>query len=88
MIQMKTIITLMLVLLSSTAALANNAPADVKVEFSKMVIVLADSTPGAASYKEISAVKEAGIARLYKNKYTRVKKALNFNTKRNQTKLA
>lgn len=85
---MKTIITLLLVIFTATATLANNAPADVKLQFSKVDIILVDSTPGAASFKEIPTVKENSVARLYKNKYTRVKKALNFNTKRNQSKLA
>ncbi len=72
---MKTIVTLIFVLFIGVAAQAQDANVDTKVETIEMGIV----TP---------TIKENTVARLYKNKNSRVKKALTFTTKRNSAKLA
>jgi hypothetical protein len=72
---MKTIVTLIFVLFIGVAAQAQDANVDTKAETIEMSIV----TP---------TIKENTIARLYKNKNSRVKKALTFTTKRNSAKLA
>lgn len=72
---MKTIVTLIFVLFIGVAAQAQDANVDTKVETIEMSIV----TP---------TIKENTVARLYKNKNSRVKKALTFTTKRNSAKLA
>jgi hypothetical protein len=85
---MKAIITIILVLLFGAAALAQNTPADVKVEVSQMDIVLDSSSDAVIIYNEITPAKENTVARLYRFKNSRVKKALAFTTKRNKAKLA
>lgn len=85
---MKAIITLSLVLLFGAAALAHNTPADVKVESFKMDIVLVDSTADAITNKQITPATEMEVARLYRSKFSRVKKALAFSTKYNKAKLS
>jgi hypothetical protein len=72
---MKTIVTLIFVLFIGVAAQAQDAKVDTKLETVEMSIV----TP---------TIKENTVARLYKNKNSRVKKALTFTTKRNSAKLA
>ncbi|WP_411031475.1 hypothetical protein [Spongiimicrobium sp. 3-5] len=72
---MKTIITLIFVLFIGVAAQAQDAQTDVKVETVEMTI-------------EVSTTNENSVARLYKFKNARVKKALSFTTKRNKSKLA
>ncbi|WP_297704699.1 hypothetical protein [uncultured Eudoraea sp.] len=54
---------------------AQDSKVDTKVETIEMSIVT-------------STTKENTVARLYKNKNSRVKKALSFTTKRNKAKLA
>ncbi len=85
---MKAIITLILVLIFGAVALAQNTPADVKVEVLQMGIVLDSSTDVVIAYNKITPTKENAVARLYKFKNARVKKALAFTTKRNKAKLA
>ena len=85
---MKAIITLILVLLFGTAAMAQNTATDVKVEVSQMGIVLDSSIDVPVLNNEITAAKENTVARLYKFKNSRVKKALSFSTKKNNPKLA
>ncbi len=75
-------------LLFGAVALAHNTPVDVKVESFKMDIVLVDSTFGAIAYKQIAPATEMEVARLYRSKFSRVKKALEFSTKFNQAKLS
>ena len=72
---MKTIATLIFILFIGVAAQAQDASVEVKVEAAEMTIV----TP---------AAKENSVARLYKFKNSKVKKALSFTTKRNKAKLA
>jgi len=85
---MKAIITLILVLLFGATALAHNTATDVKVEVSQMGIVLDSSIDAPVITNEITAAKENTVARLYKFKNSRVKKALSFSTKKNNPKLA
>ncbi|MFK5972785.1 MAG: hypothetical protein QM485_05845 [Flavobacteriaceae bacterium] len=72
---MKTIATLIFILFIGVAAQAQDASEEVKVEAAEMTIV----TP---------AANENSVARLYKFKNSKVKKALSFTTKRNKAKLA
>jgi hypothetical protein len=69
---MKAIITIILVLLFGAAALAQNTPADVKVEVSQMDIVLDSSSDAVIIYKEITTAKENTVAILYRFKNSRV----------------
>ena len=73
---MKTILTLIFVLTIGVTAQAQDAKVDVKVETVEMTIVTSTTT------------NENTVARLYKFKNSRVKKALSFTTKRNKAKLA
>jgi len=72
---MKTIVTLIFVLFIGVVVQAQDSKVDTKVETIEMSIVT-------------STTKENTVARLYKNKNSRVKKALSFTTKRNKAKLA
>lgn len=85
---MKAILTLILVLLFGATALAQNTATDVKVEVSQMGIVLDGSIDAPVFNNEITTAKENTVARLYKFKNSRVKKALSFSTKKNTPKLA
>ncbi|MGF1558950.1 MAG: hypothetical protein ACFCUL_07665 [Flavobacteriaceae bacterium] len=79
---MKTIFTLLFVLTIGVAAQAQHSATEVKVETVELTIV----TSG--SQKEVELEKKNEVARLYKFKNSRVKKALAFTTKRNKSKLA
>ncbi|WP_282053589.1 hypothetical protein [Maribacter luteus] len=72
---MKTILTLLFVLTIGITAQAQDVKADVKVETVEKTIMT-------------SASNENTVARLYKFKNSRVKKALSFTTKRNKAKMA
>ncbi|WP_209405957.1 hypothetical protein [Pseudozobellia sp. WGM2] len=84
---MKTAVTLLCFVLFSAMALANNE-IDVKSEFIKMDIVLVDSPISVDSTEKNETIAPKSIARLYKSKNSRVKKALSFSTKYNRAKLA
>jgi len=79
---MKTIATLIFVLFISVAAQAQNVTEQVKVETVEMTIVTSTEK------KEVTLEKKNEVARLYKFKNARVKKALSFTTKRNKAKMA
>ncbi len=79
---MKTLITLIFVLFIGITAQAQNNTAEVKVEVIEMSIVTETVE------EETKEVKETQVARLYKRKNSRVKKALTFSTKRTRAKLA
>jgi len=72
---MKTILTILFVLTIGVTAQAQDAKVDVKVETVEMTIVT-------------STTNGNTVARLYKFKNSRVKKALTFTTKRNKAKMA
>jgi len=81
---MKAILTLCIVLflgvLSVQAQTENTTPTN--------VTVTTTVTTETVVKKEISVTKENSVARLYRFKNSRVKKALSFRTKRNKSKLA
>ena len=81
---MKTILTLVIVILLGFTAQAQNNTKDVKAETIEMGIVVISSS----SSKEVTLVKVTEVARLYKYKNSRIKKALKFTTKRNKAKMA
>ncbi len=72
---MKTLITLIFVLFIGVAAQAQDSTSEAKVDTVTMSIVT-------------STTNENTVARVYKSKNSRVKKALSFKTKRNKAKLA
>lgn len=78
---MKALLTLIAVIFFGTLAMAQDASKEVKIETITVGVEL-DIT----IQKETE--KEAKIARLYRFKNSRVKKALSFRTKRNKSKLA
>jgi len=85
---MKAILTLLLILFFGAMALAQNVDADVKVEIIEMGVVLDTSTDATITFIEIETSNENNVARLYKFKNSRIKKALAFTTKINNAKLA
>lgn len=72
---MKTILTLIFVLTIGMTAQAQDAKVDIKVETVQKAIVTSTSNGNT-------------VARLFKFKNSRVKKALSFSTKRNKAKMA
>ncbi len=72
---MKTILTLIFVLFIGVAAQAQDAKNETKVDTVEMTVA-------------ISEANENSVARLYKFKNSKIKKALSFTTKANKTKLA
>jgi len=85
---MKAFLTLVLILLFGAVALAQKTTHYGKVETFQMDIVLDASLPVSHNSRQIEAAKEDAVARLYKFKNTRVKKALAFSTKKSKPKLA
>ena len=79
---MKAIFTLLFVLIIGVTAQAQNASAEIKVKTIKTTVVT--STP----YENVTLESNTEIARLYKFKNSRIKKALSFTTKRNKAKMA
>ena len=77
---MKTLITLIFVLMIGVTAQAQDKAAEVKVETIEMTIVTAT--------ENTTVKKEEKVARLYRRANSTVKKALSFTTKRNKAKLA
>ena len=78
---MKAVLTLIFTLLISFSAMAQAAQKEVKVETKTMAVELNITI----NKKE---VKTTEVARVYKNKNFRVKKALHFSTKNNKAKMA
>ena len=86
---MKAIITLALVIIFGATALANtNDTHDIKVETIEMGIVLDTGADTTIDFEEVEASKEKEVARVYRSKNARVKKAISFTTKKNRAKLA
>ncbi|SDM58511.1 hypothetical protein [Kriegella aquimaris] len=85
---MKAFLTLLIVLLFGATALAQNIENNVDVETFKMDLVLDSSTTTIVPGIEITKSEQDQVARLYKFKNSRVKKALTFTTKRNKAKMA
>jgi hypothetical protein len=82
---MKTIATLIFILFIGVTAQAQNATELVKVETIEMTIV---TNTTSNENKEAALENKNEVARLYKYKNSRVKKALSFTTKRNKSKMA
>lgn len=78
---MKAIFTLLFVLTIGIAAQAQNGTEEVKVQTIEM-------TTDTETVKEDVLETKVEMARLYKFKNSRVKKALSFTTKRNKAKMA
>ncbi len=79
---MKTIATLIFVLFIGVTAQAQNTTEEVKVETIEMSIVTATEK------EEVKLETTTEVARLYKFKNSKIKKALSFTTKRNKSKMA
>ncbi len=77
---MKALVTLILVLTFGASALAQKSESHDKVHTIEMGIVLDSGTNSLDHKKEIKTGEETSIARLYKFKNARVKKALAFTT--------
>jgi hypothetical protein len=75
---MKAIVTIIFILFIGLTAQAQNKTEEVKVETVKTEIVVVTQI----------AQEDNAIARLYRRPNSRIKKALNFTTKRNRAKLA
>ena len=75
---MKTVVTIIFIIFISVTAQAQNNTPEVKVETVKTEIVTVTKI----------TQEDNAVARLYRRPNTRVKKALNFTTKRNKAKLA
>ena len=80
---MKTIATFILVLFIGVSAQAKNTVEEVKVATIEMGIV-ADIV----IEDNVTFEKGTEVARLYRRKYSKVKKALSFSTKRSRPKMA
>ncbi len=74
---MKAIVTIIFIIFFGITAQANNEVKEVKVETIEMTIVTETTTETATE-----------VARLYKFKNSRIKKALSFTTKKNKAKMA
>jgi len=95
---MKSIVTLLFILFCGVAALANANDHSIElhpkiesydqVQFSKVGNLLDSSTIAVTEFTEVKTATETEVARLYKFKNSRIKKALAFKTKRNKAKMA
>ncbi|MEP3211466.1 MAG: hypothetical protein ABJN95_19930 [Maribacter sp.] len=81
---MKTILTLLFVLFIGLAAQAQSAVEDTQVKVETIEMGIVTST----SYEKTENDNKTEVARLYKFKNSRIKKALKFTTKRNKAKMA
>lgn len=84
---MKVVLTLLLVIFFGTFTNAQDAKEDTK-SVTEISIVTSTDTETTTDKLEIAPVKENSVARLYRHKNARIKKALKFTTKRNRAKLA
>lgn len=95
---MKAILTILFVLICGAAALASTNDNQLvlnpqienynEVKFTEMGINMDTGIVVATSYNEVETATENEVARLYKFKNSRIKKALAFTTKRNKAKMA
>lgn len=82
---MKTIATILFIFLIGTTAKAQNTTTEVNPEASGETI---EMTMVRETGKDLNLETKTEVARLYKFKNARVKKALSFTTKRNKAKMA
>ena len=80
---MKAIVTIIFIIFFGITAQAQNNTKEVQVETIEMTIVTTTKTKN-----EVKTETTTEVARLYKFKNSRVKKALSFTTKRNKAKMA
>ncbi len=85
---MKAIITLIFILFFGAMALAQNTQNYDTVEPLKMGTVLDSGIDTSSGFKEVKVTIKKSVARLYKFKNSRIKKALTFTTKNNKPKLS
>lgn len=95
---MKAVLTILFVIVLGASASANSGSRvndfNPKIETYEQVgtlkmDILLDSGTVVASYdNEVETANEKSVARLYKFKNSRIKKALTFTTKRNKAKMA
>ncbi len=78
---MKAIVTIIFIIFFGIAAQAQNGTKEVQVETIDMGIVATTTT-------ETKNEVNTAVARLYKFKNSKIKKALSFSTKRNRPKMA
>ena len=78
---MKAILTIIAIVFFGTVAMAQNVSKEVKVETTSVGVELNVEL-------QETIEKDTEIARLYRFKNSRIKKALSFRTKRNKSKLA
>jgi len=83
---MKSIAILIFILIFGASALANTE-SHAKVNVIEMGVVLDNGGDSASRRSQIEVGTKNGVARLYKFKNSRVKKALAFATKHSQSKL-
>lgn len=83
---MKSVITLIFILMFGGIALANTEIND-KVDDIKMGVFLGGSIERSNAAPQIEVDTENGVARLYKFRNSRVKKALTFTGKHSKSKL-
>ncbi|EAR00126.1 hypothetical protein [Maribacter sp. HTCC2170] len=84
---MKAIFTLIFILFFGLTAFAQNTETNDTLEPIKMDVVLDSGVITINNTKEIKIGSEKSVARLYKFKNSRVKKALAFTTKKDRPKL-
>lgn len=85
---MKAIFTIVIILFAGAIALAQNPKQHDKVDTIEMGIVMVGSLTDSSDTKTVSITTETSIARLYRNKNSRVNSALAFLINRNYGKLA
>ncbi|MFX0558195.1 hypothetical protein ACOCEA_15565 [Maribacter sp. CXY002] len=78
---MKTIATIIFIIFIGTAAQAQNNTTAINAETVEMTSVTETTN-------EIKLESKAEVARLYKRKFSTIKKELSFTTKRNKAKMA
>lgn len=88
MIIMKAVFTLFFVLILGAVALAQNTQANVEVDTIEMDIILVTSINHTNIAEKVEITTENKVARLYKFKNSRIKKALAFRTKSDRAKMA
>lgn len=85
---MKPILTFIAALFISGMALAQSTNKHDKVNVIEMGVVLDFSNKTQTDFKQISTAPGQKVARLYRNKNSRVHKELAFSTKKSRPKLA
>ena len=95
---MKAILTILFVLICGAAALANTNNNQLvlnpqienhdEIKFTEVGTNLVSGIVVATKYNEVETATETEVARFYKFKNSRIKKALAFTTKRNKAKMA